>query len=107
MVVEVLDQDSWVVIEKRNVYCNEHIDDLIETCQFSGEFIPHLPIKYINDYLVAGSKTHLKLRLINNDYYRFGCDHGLAVIFDDQYKIISIGVHQKSTLVSFGAKFSG
>ena len=57
--------------------------------------------------MVSDSKAYLKLRLLNSMYYRFGFDSGLAVIFDEEYQIISIGVHHKSTPISYGAKFNG
>lgn len=52
-------------------------------------------------------KEEPKLRLINNSHYRYGYDVGLAVIFDDQFKILTAGVHQKNALSSFGVKFHG
>ena len=33
--------------------------------------------------MVADSKAYVKMRLLNNMYYRYGCDDGIAVIFDD------------------------
>jgi len=43
--------------------------------------------------------------LINNKYYRFGYDKGLAIMFDDQYKIISMGYHIKNNLSGVGIKY--
>jgi hypothetical protein len=31
----------------------------------------------------VNSNNVAKLRLVNNNYYRFGFDNGIAVIFDD------------------------
>jgi hypothetical protein len=52
-------------------------------------------------------KEYPKLRLINNSHYRFGYDIGLAVIFDDEFKILSAGIHHKNALNSYGIKFHG
>jgi hypothetical protein len=57
--------------------------------------------------MVGDDSSEVRLRLLSNMYYRFGCDRGLAIIFDDAYQIISVGVHNKSSLISFGAKFNG
>jgi hypothetical protein len=57
------------------------------------------------DYHTNKAKK-VKLRLINNIYYRFGYDHGLALVFNDEYKRISVGFHDKSTLCSYGALFT-
>lgn len=48
----------------------------------------------------------IKLRLINNKYYRFGYDKGLAIMFDDQYQILSMGHHVKNKLVGVGIKYN-
>lgn len=56
--------------------------------------------------MVSDDKNFIKLRLINNIYYRYGYDQGLAIIFDDSHKIVSVGVHNKSELTSYGVKFN-
>ncbi len=56
--------------------------------------------------MVEDDKSLVKLRLIKNMYYRFGFDQGLAIIFDDEYRISSVGVHNRSALTSFGVKFN-
>lgn len=47
----------------------------------------------------------MKLRLINETYYRFGYDEGIAIIFDDSFRRISIGIHHQTHLCSLGVKF--
>ena len=47
----------------------------------------------------------IKLRLLNDVYYRFGFDEGLAAIFDDSFRLKTIGVHQKSALTSYGISY--
>lgn len=82
------------------------MEELIRKCNFSKEVVPNLLIKYLNNHMVSDEKPFIKLRLINNVYYRFGYDQGLAIIFDDSHKIVSVGVHNKSELSSFGAKYN-
>jgi hypothetical protein len=62
----------------------------------------------MNEKMVGGQigSKKAKMRLINNCYYRYGYDQGLAVIFDDEYKRISVGVHNRSTLSSVGVKYT-
>lgn len=40
-----------------------------------------------------------------NDFYRFGFDEGIAIVFDDEYRVISSGVHKKAKLSSLGVRF--
>lgn len=49
-----------------------------------------------------GNSPKLKLRLVNQNYYRFGYDEGLAFMFDDDYSLISMGIHKKSKVVGLG-----
>lgn len=53
----------------------------------------------------SDKKDSSKLRLINNSYYRYGYDTGLAIIFNDTYRILSVGSHNKNVLNSFGVKY--
>lgn len=55
---------------------------------------------------MVADKSFLKLRLLNNMYYRFGFDEGLAIIFDDSYRLYSVGVHNKNNLASFGVRYN-
>lgn len=43
--------------------------------------------------------------MVENKYYRFGYDDGLAIIFDEDFNRISVGSHSKSKLKSFGISF--
>lgn len=44
--------------------------------------------------------------MINNSYYKFGFEkNGLAIIFDDYYKIKSMGDHYKTELKGLGIKY--
>lgn len=47
----------------------------------------------------------MRLRLINNKFYRFGFDKGLAIVFDDSFKIISSGIHYKNDLIDLGVNY--
>ena len=38
-------------------------------------------------------------------HYRYGFDEGLAIVFDDDYHIISAGMHKKAKLKSLGIRF--
>lgn len=67
----------------------------------------HSLIKYLNKVMSSERKEDPRMRLINNSHYRFGYDVGLAVIFDDQYRILSAGMHHKNALNSFGVKYHG
>ena len=78
---------------------------MIKICNFSVQPIPYLLIRYLNNYMVPDDSP-LKLRLLNNIYYRYGCDQGLAILFDDDYRIVSVGVHSKSNLTSFGVRYN-
>lgn len=42
---------------------------------------------------------------MNQSFYRYGFDEGIAIIFDDEYRIISIGVHRKAKLIGLGILF--
>ena len=57
----------------------------------------------VND--VRNSQQRLKLRLINGAHYRYGFEEGLAIVFDDDYRIISAGIHKKAQLSSLGIRF--
>lgn len=39
-------------------------------------------------------------------YYRFGFDDGIAIIFDDEYNIISAGLHKRTKLKSLGIRYN-
>lgn len=67
--------------------------------------MPHLLVKFLNNHMLSADSPSIKLRLLNNTFYRLGFDSGLAAIFDDQYQVLSVGVHSKSNLTSFGVKF--
>lgn len=62
-------------------------------------------VKFINKRFTP-SRPDLKLRLINNQYYRFGFDRGLALMFDDEYRVLSMGYHTKSSLCGVGVKYN-
>ena len=73
-------------------------------------------IKYISNKLTS-SNSHkqklgtdkinpVKLRLIENKFYRFGYDEGLAIIFNEDFNRVSVGYHKKSQIKSFGIAFS-
>lgn len=54
-----------------------------------------------------GPKSQMvKLRLINGTCYRYGYDEGIAIVFDDEYRIISAGLHRKANLKSLGVRFT-
>lgn len=62
-------------------------------------------MKYLT-HDTANANKKVKLRLINELYYRYGFDEGIAIIFDDEYKIMSAGLHRKAKLKSLGVKFT-
>ena len=45
------------------------------------------------------------MRLVNESFYRYGFDEGIAIVFDDEYRVVSAGLHKKATLKSLGIKF--
>ena len=87
---------------------SEDITKMINECSFKQKgVIHHSLIKYLNKCMSSEKKKLPKLRLINNSYYRYGYDFGLAVIFDDEFRLLSAGIHNKNALNSFGVKFHG
>lgn len=40
-------------------------------------------IKFLNSQFVSNASNSFKLRLIQNQFYRYGFDNGLAIFFDD------------------------
>lgn len=66
---------------------------MFQQCKWPSEYFFHNQtlIKYISSKLAESQKTNksktnvqnnCKLRLVDNRYYRFGYDDGLAIIFD-------------------------
>lgn len=58
----------------------------------------------INEKVPKPERT--KLLLLNQMYFRYGYDEGIAIVFDDEYKILSMGLHQKANLKSLGIRFT-
>ena len=51
-----------------------------------------------------GRRVHIEL--LNNCFYKFGFERaGLAIIFDDEYHILSVGMHTKNELKGIGLKY--
>lgn len=60
-------------------------------------------------YLVHSSgpkPERARLQLLNQTYYRYGFDDGIAIVFDDEYNIVSAGLHRKANLKSLGIRFT-
>ena len=58
----------------------------------------------INEKVPKPERT--KLLLLNQTYFRYGFDEGIAIVFDDEYNILSMGLHQKANLKSLGIRFT-
>lgn len=50
--------------------------------------------------------SEIKLRLINNSFYRYGYDKGLAIIFDDEFTLLSAGWHHRNQLTDLGVRYT-
>lgn len=85
---------------------------MFQQCKWPSEYFSHNQtlIKYVSSKLTESQKTNVqnncKLRLVDNRYYRFGYDDGLAIIFDEEFNRVSVGSHFKSKLKSFGIAFN-
>lgn len=93
------------------MYSTEQLVECLKKCQFQTEdLVAYLSaIKFISLKLTGNELNPDKptrIRLINNSYYRFGYDHGIAIIFDDDYCRLSVGIHNKSKLSSLGVKYT-
>ena len=65
-------------------------------------------IRFIDRHLTQEGNQNIrkvKLRLINESYFKFGFDEGVAMVFDDEYKVSSAGLHKKAKLQSIGIKY--
>lgn len=100
---------QWQESDKREVYLDEDFDRFAHSCGWpSFEESWKTLIKFISAYFVnsiRSSEQRLKLRLINGTNYRYGFDEGLAVVFDDDYQINSMGMHRKAKLKSLGIRY--
>ena len=65
----------------------------------SSKIVPETSLKR------KGPKNTVTMRLLNNKYFRFGFDEGLAIIFDQDLNRRSVGYHFKDKLTSFGKSF--
>lgn len=60
---------------------------MIAKCKFSTRKVELSLFNFISHRL---NDPPFKLRLINNDYYRFGFDDGIAICFDQSERILEI-----------------
>jgi hypothetical protein len=77
---------------------------MIQECGFDSSKVSPSLIKFLNHQLQSNFATSFKLRLIGNQYYRYGFDNGLAIFFDDEYQLVSVGEHDKNNLNGVGYK---
>lgn len=96
------------------MFSSEDVREMFMQCKWPVEYFNdnQTLIKYISSKLTdpqvrntRQKQNNCKLRLIENRYYRFGYDDGLAIIFDEEFNRVSVGSHFKSKLKSFGVAF--
>lgn len=102
--------DGFIQVKKGEIYSDEDFNSYITMCHW-GHFDESYKtlIKFLSAHFNKDKgvkQMEPKLRLINEVFYRFGYDEGIAIVFDDQYRIVSSGYHRKGKLVSLGVRFT-